>query len=458
MAMVRGLAVAGALLLFSLSGSLARADTYCVTPATGCDAPHTFATVQAALTGVAGNGVDDTIQLGAATYSQDNMTYAGSDPVSLVGAGTGSTTLRRATAGANTKVLYGSGTGKLSLSHLRVHLSFFSASVVAGVTLQSGGTLDDVVIDGDAGSYHPTGLTLAGVGALTHSTIDVASGGACIQLGTATATITDDLLTHCSSGVNSQSSSTTAIQRLRVVDTGLGVDAGGSSTITIEDSLMTFSSGSTGLDLSASGPGTTVLRANHLTLIGPGSGGLGVQAFNHVSPNATLSLSHSIIRGFTTSLERDSTATHPASIVADYNDYSVAAVNDLGGPGSLTSTHVYDNVDPQFVAPGSGDYHLTAGSPLIDQDPAPLGALESPFDFDGHPRIINGARDLGAFERLVAPTAATGDASAITATTATLAGLVNTGGDSATWNVVYGPTSAYGASTTDSPLNASGSD
>jgi hypothetical protein len=222
---------------------------------------------------------------------------------------------------------------------------------------------------------------------------------------------------------------------------------------------MTFSGGGgTGMELAASGVGTTVLNANHLTLIGSPSGGIGVEAFNHVSPNATLNLSHTIIRGFTNSLKRDTTATHPASIVADYNDYNVATVSDLGGPGSLTSNHVYDNVDPQFVNAGAGDYHLAAASPLVDQDPAPLGALETPVDFDGHPRIINGARDLGAFERLVAPTATTGGASAITGTRGTVAGVVNPGGAQAMWHVVFGPTSAYGSSTTDSPLNASGAD
>src|SRR5215467_998706 len=107
MTLVRWLALGGTLLLAGLFSGVARADTFCVTPAGGCDGPHTFATVQAALTGVANNGVADTVKLGSATYSQDGMTYSGSDAVTLVGAGTTATTLERATAAGSTSVILG---------------------------------------------------------------------------------------------------------------------------------------------------------------------------------------------------------------------------------------------------------------------------------------------------------------------------------------------------------------
>jgi hypothetical protein len=449
-----GLALGAATLLLWLPGGVARADTYCVSPATGCDGAHTLSTVQSALSAAAGNPGADTIQLGAATYTQDNMAYTGSDPVSIVGAGTTNTTLRRATAAAGSYVLRGTGTGPLSVSHLHVHLLFFSASSVTGLRLDSGGNLDDLSIDADAGSYNPQGVSLTtGTSALTGSTIDLPSGGECVYSG-GSPTITGDVLKHCSIGLNSQHGTALA-QRLRIIDTGIGVDVGGGTT-TVEDSLITFSSGATGLTASGSSP--AVLNANQVTVVGSGTG-VGVKAFNHVTTNVTVNLARTIIRGFTNSLVRDATASHPANIVADYNDYATATVSEPGaGPGSITSTHVYNDVDPEFVNAAAGDYHLAAGSPLIDQDPAPLAAGESPFDFDGNARIVGGARDLGAFEHIVAPTATTGAVTAVTSTSATISGAVNPGGGAASWQVLYGPTSGFGMSSAGATLGPSAAD
>ena len=55
------------------------------------------------------------------------------------------------------------------------------------------------------------------------------------------------------------------------------------------------------------------------------------------------------------------------------------------------------NVDPLFADPVKGDYHLQAGSPVID-----IGDNNAPLlpatDKDGNPRIINGIVDMGAYE------------------------------------------------------------
>jgi hypothetical protein len=60
------------------------------------------------------------------------------------------------------------------------------------------------------------------------------------------------------------------------------------------------------------------------------------------------------------------------------------------------------NVDPAFVNPGAANYHLTLGSPVVDQgDPAAGGPA---VDLDGSPRVIDGdavpgaVRDMGAYE------------------------------------------------------------
>ncbi|MGG7380880.1 choice-of-anchor Q domain-containing protein, partial [Escherichia coli] len=64
-----------------------------------------------------------------------------------------------------------------------------------------------------------------------------------------------------------------------------------------------------------------------------------------------------------------------------------------------TDANIHDA--PGFVHPASGDYHLTAASPLVDAgDPA----VASQADFDGLMRSIDGngdgtaTPDIGAFE------------------------------------------------------------
>jgi hypothetical protein len=77
----------------------------------------------------------------------------------------------------------------------------------------------------------------------------------------------------------------------------------------------------------------------------------------------------------------------------DYNDYFDNGV-DLSGasPGAHDRTD-----DPAFVDRPGGDYHLTLGSPLIDQgDPG----VAVDHDFEGDPRPRGGEIDIGADEAL----------------------------------------------------------
>ena len=64
---------------------------------------------------------------------------------------------------------------------------------------------------------------------------------------------------------------------------------------------------------------------------------------------------------------------------------------DLGGTGNI-------GLDPLFVNPGNGNYHLLADSPCIDSGDNTAVSSSAVTDLDGNPRIIGGNVDIGADE------------------------------------------------------------
>ncbi len=73
-------------------------------------------------------------------------------------------------------------------------------------------------------------------------------------------------------------------------------------------------------------------------------------------------------------------------------DRAFSALEAAGGGG-----YGFDFVDPGFLNPDAGDYHLAAEAFARDRGLGDVGALP-PFDLEGRPRVAGAAVDLGPYE------------------------------------------------------------
>jgi len=133
----------------------------------------------------------------------------------------------------------------------------------------------------------------------------------------------------------------------------------------------------------------------HNTIV---SNRIGVSVYSWLSVAGMAAMTNSIVAGNTTGITttEGETATLTATLWGEGawrngQDYAGAGTVDIG------TDNLY--VDPAFVAPGAGDYHLRYASPAI------AAGVETPLDqdMDGAARSIGVAPDLGADESVWRP-------------------------------------------------------
>jgi hypothetical protein len=201
----------------------------------------------------------------------------------------------------------------------------------------------------------------------------------------------------------------------------------------------------------------------HVTARASGAGSIGILAASdgfNTGPNmcfalpAHLTLVDVIARGEAADIEaKQSGPCGSSTITVSSSNFHVATEVGTGaiteGSGNQTSSALTEN---RVVFLDS--YHQKIGAPTVD---AGADSIYSALtDLDGDARAIGAHSDIGADERQTLGSATSGDATAVTAFTATLAGSASAGSRAASGVFDWGLTTAYGTTTTAVAIAAGG--
>lgn len=346
--------------------------------------------LQSALTAarpVNGSPGPDAVIVGPGVYAGP-FSYLDSDVLTITGAGSGQTILTTSADNAITLDLYGNA-GDV-VSGLTVRASGENATALGLGT----GTAEEV--DAESLGASGRGAVDLGGGTFSHGSASVESTdkfNSHVIRTEGAATISDSVLSGAT-GVLEVGAPGALVQRTRISATGFGVYC---YTVhcAVRDVLVAMSGGS-GQGVVAQCFDTThsaSLSVRNSTF--QGAAYADVTAACGASPASALAIvDSSILEGASHALDAEQAG---GEIDPGYDDYDPATNVTLGG-GTISADGTSIDADPLFIDP-AGDFRLRPGSPLIDAgNPAPLGVDESITDLAGVPRVVDGRRDIGAFE------------------------------------------------------------
>ena len=396
------IALVTALLTLALP-AMASAETFCVHSPADC-AGSVQPTLQAALDAANANGAgEDQIRIGAGTFDEPPAVNVLGNPVEIVGAGPGQTTLQSSTAPLG-KVFDIREPGSV-LSQL--HVRYTGSAIATGIEL-AGDALDVRVTNVDP-SVAFVGMTMEGTADVVDARIDVESAPSLLSRALfvvqgADVDI-DDVLLEAPVGIN-VSGGDAVVDRARIRATQ-GVSVSSGAGVEVRDSEIRVR------DLSASnfsptaffvgGNDATFLDVDRVTAYaeGSGSGAKGVWAQPNGGANsATVDLRGSVLHNFQVAISLLEDAGTTVTLTSDWCAYDLTSVGFLNSPTYTPGTHMVDldGVDPAFRDAAGGDLRPLHSSPLVDAgDPAflPAGATT---DVLGSQRLRNGVVDVGAHE------------------------------------------------------------
>jgi hypothetical protein len=243
---------------------------------------------------------------------------------------------------------------------------------------------------------------------------------------------------------------TAVIEDAILVGSGNVFAAALSNGWTMRDSLVRETSANVAAVQVTNGPVT--LR--NVTAIGEGSGSTGINVVfitggmcDASTPGSTVAAMRNVIaRGTAADLRVGAgicTSPH-ATINVSFSNYRPDKVTvDQGG--ELNDQGDNQSGAPLFADSVVGDYHQQPGSPTINAGKA--DPFTGATDFDGDPRTLGTAPDIGADEFRELPAATTGTALDITTSSATVTGSVDPRGSPTTYLFNFGKTATYGSQT-----------
>ncbi len=378
----RALAVIGSALGALVAASPASATTFCVPNFTAACPNNGTNVAQASLdTALTTNGSDgsaDTIILAGQFFATTTtFTPFGSDPLTITGAGAGSTFLG-SSAGSNVAVIsLINRAGATTISNLTAVVGAnHPDNGGVGIQADAGTTLRDVEVDvrnpASVGGSGTPGITLGGSATLERVRIGSSGGGvvgAALSIGGSTSTVVSatqlTIENPATSGIDLQDGAQLTANRVAITGVstvGVLVRPG---TVTLTNLLLTGGSAVNAVGVSAPGAGNAQLTLDHATIVATSpSVEAPIRVTSTSTGNATVTTTNSIVSGFASGGQRLASGTGLARFNASYS-YLPGPVGGSAGGGGITLTNMIATA-PTFVDASGFDYGLAAGSSAID--------------------------------------------------------------------------------------------
>jgi PKD repeat protein len=391
--------LAAAALALAAGAQVASGATFCV-QASSCSGTSE-ADLQTALNAAkSASPGPNTVMVGAGTVI-GNFSYSGSSlpALTLQGAGPGTTILTY--SGDSMSGLYIGGNSADLVSGFTVKPT--AGTGTSAVVLETG-TATNIAVTATSATPQVTGVALAAGTSLTHSTVTLplsgglesqaVDSGCCATTGRVV--VSDDTLTG-DEGANI-TTGTAFIARDKISADYEGARCG--VNCTVEDSLVAMMTNSfDGFESYCQTTASVTASLVNDTIVGPSNDSVFADCLSS-GQSAAVTASSTVLRGAAQhAFDAIASFGGSASIAPSYDDFDPATDSTSGASASIASDANHITADPLFIAPAAGDFRIPYNSPLVDKgDPAGIGFLESPTDLAGNPRIVNGRRDIGAYE------------------------------------------------------------
>lgn len=388
--------------------ALASATDYCFTNPPGCSGKvYDDGELANVLAQAESNGTADRFFLGAGSYASGPFSYQSSERVEIIGAGSDKTTLQSDGVGS---VLMLGGNPDSSLRGVTVRAA---GSAQVGLRL-TGTSAHGVSVDTTTVPAPFAGVVASDGAVFDDGSVDIGAAPMlpAVLVLDSSATVTGSRLV-APKGYGLLSTVFGATVRRSTIDAKFGASAS-AGHLTVSDTLIdlrgkgSYAAGpAVGIGVGPDGSASTATAdLDRLTIVGstPGTAEtLGVAAgANGATKSATVHLRDSVITGAGVPVSRHGINGATVNMSTDRSLYPQAVLPNSGGPGTLLEEHRLSG-SPGFVNDAGGDFHLAAGSGLVDAGtPGVLPAGTA--DRDGNPRPSDGdgdgtaISDVGAFE------------------------------------------------------------